>query len=1089
MKIAILTLDFDLRSAPLDDRTAFTLHWALLLRQHTGDSVTIFHASSPVVAAPELIPNGVQVVHIETPPAPAPTFPDVRARTLSAHIRERLHTFDIVYALDAHNLAFELLRERRFKRGSYPTVVTVLLDGTRLRASSAQRYYATLEQHATAFMERYSVAHSDFAAATSHFIVDYARKITDCTLPAETHVLGVPYRPVESIASLSTPPAFRHVIYYGRLDPESGLDYLIDGLRALYRQHRDTAERIESVVLLGSENPEQPRARHTLIKLSYGYGFTLKTTLTHEQALQYLIEQRQHALVIVPQTPGNTPYALMECAHIPDLHVIYPASGGILEMLESSAGAYLPDAPMLADKIAQAWHDPTHAAPPRRDAHAVNRRWLAFHERVREYHQRAVQAPAPLAAASVDVCIPYFNQPTFLPQVLRALERQTVQHFRVFVIDDGSTEPEARRVFDDMRATYAERGWIFERQANAFPGAARNHAARLGDADYLLFIDADDLAPPHFVARMLEAIHTSGDDSVIASTYRFQNDGYVIDDTGAMIAPPVMLYLPLGNDLIASQMDDVHGGPVLIIRRTVFDALGGYTEDKGIGYEDYELHVRVGLAGFRVDVLSETLHWYRQVDGGVSSSTNHYRNHMRVLRNYEARYDARGLYHLATSTQVSYAESKPLNEAIDYLNPLRLAMWRQRLGIDGDGSKRAPRFLGKARLNMLLIAPFFPYPLTSGGAIRVWNFIRAFGRHHDLTLISFYPIYMETIALPEVRRYLKSAYAVSHGEHPVPGMEAVTALVHERFSVDIVDIVRHIPTRMFDAAAFFQIHMSAYLAYIDTPYLMLDEQNIESDLAKQVASKAVEGPSVTENFQRASDADGLDAYERRLWRHFNIVSAVSQADKAVIEQRSGRSPHDTLLIDNGTDYTRMTPRARPDTDTVLFLGTLNYYPNIDAVFYFASEILPYLRRRHPTVKVLIAGRTPREDVIDVCRQHAMTLIDSPDSVPPVMWQSSATIVPLRYGGGTRLKILDSMALGVPVVSTTLGAAGLRGADGEHLLIRDDPLAFADAVHDVLSQRELWQKLSRSGRRLTVEHYNWDRLWSPLETRVRRDFGM
>jgi|GEM_PF-951990 len=1103
MKIAILTSEFYPHLAPHDDRTAFTLHWARLLQKHTKDEIAIFHALPEKWWTPRHTPTepywlegGIKVIPDLIDAHADRRWPNARPMAISDTLREKLPEFDIVYALDLNNLAYELLRQRRFHYAHYPTVVTVLLGGSVLRAMTESTYFSLITQHAEAFIERYSAEQSDFIVATSQFIVDYARNVTDWSLPAETHVLGTPFVSTQVAPTVEAAPRFKHLLYFGQTTAEFGLDHLIHGLGTLHRLYPAVTSQIESVILLGNENQYQPRARHTLIRLSYAYAFDLQTRFSFDEQMEFLRAHAGDSLVIVPPSPSNTPYTLLDAASITGLNLIYPASGGMPEMFEGDARqSYAADSVMMAQKIAAAWTTPPRTAAdlPYIDFDTINTRWLDFHAQVSRHHEHTMALALPVltqitANPAVDICVPYFNQPKYLPQMLQSLELQTVTNFQVIIIDDGSTDPEARRVFDDMRAKYSPRGWIFERQANAYPGAARNHAARLGNAEYIIFLDSDDVAPDYFVARLLEAIRTSGDDSVIASTYRFLGEDYPIGDDGKINVPPNMLYMPVGNDLVGSQMNDLYGGPTMIIRRNVFNALGGYTEIKGIGYEDYELHVRTGLAGYKVDALPDTLHWYRQLDGGVSTTTNQYRNHTRVTRYYDDRYDPLGLYHLATATHSVMKDAEIASETIDLAKPVLGKRWHARLGLGARTANRSNGASGGRRLNILMMAPYFPYPANSGGSIRVWEAIRYFGARHDITFVSFINYRTTRFDMSAITPYLKSAYTVPHNSRPVAEMDMLTDLIKQRVSGDLVEILKMIPSRNFDVAMFAHIYTTPYLAYVDAPFMVLDEQNIESELSEQVAQAGGQKPELTVNFTNELEtATGLRQYEQRIWRHFDLISAVSAHDKSIIDERSGRDPADTLVVDNGTSFTKMTPRARPDTNTILFLGTLNYYPNIDGMFYFVDEILPLIRQRNPSIKFFVVGRDPRQDIIELCKQPGITLFNTPKEIPPIMWRTSASIVPLRFGGGTRLKILDSMALGVPVVSTSLGFLGLHGEDGEHLLVRDDPQAFADSVNEVLTNRGLWQQLSENGRQLAVERYSWDSMWKPLEERMWGDF--
>ena len=183
---------------------------------------------------------------------------------------------------------------------------------------------------------------------------------------------------------------------------------------------------------------------------------------------------------------------------------------------------------------------------------------------------RPIRSPA--TSPAVTVCVPYFEAPAHLPEMLRSLERQTSSDFTVVVVDDGSHSEEARRAFDACAQRYAGRGWRFVHQANLHPGAARNRAAQESHTEFLLFLDSDDIAMPSMVERFLRAALLTGDDCLVAPNY-----GFLQDPEG----PCAFFYDPPGNSLIGSMADDMHGGSCIFVRREAFLSVGGFTELRG----------------------------------------------------------------------------------------------------------------------------------------------------------------------------------------------------------------------------------------------------------------------------------------------------------------------------------------------------------------------------------------------------------------------------------------------------------------------------------------------------------------------------
>jgi glycosyltransferase involved in cell wall biosynthesis len=218
----------------------------------------------------------------------------------------------------------------------------------------------------------------------------------------------------------------------------------------------------------------------------------------------------------------------------------------------------------------------------------------------------------------------------------------------------------------------------------------------------------------------------------------------------------------------------------------------------------------------------------------------------------------------------------------------------------------------------------------------------------------------------------------------------------------------------------------------------------------------------------------LQRFERRICRHADRVVCVSAADAAAIEQLDPALK--ACVIPNGVDTDfyqreRVTPLDLPSRSLV-FTGTLDFRPNVDAMLWFAQEVLPLLKMQVPEVRVYIVGQRPHAR-LDVLRADpAITITGAVDDTRPYITAASVYIVPLRMGGGTRLKLLEAMSLRAPVVSTTLGAEGFDVANGRELILADEPVHFARSIVKLMADRALAQALATAGRSFAVQRYDW-----------------
>jgi glycosyltransferase involved in cell wall biosynthesis len=193
------------------------------------------------------------------------------------------------------------------------------------------------------------------------------------------------------------------------------------------------------------------------------------------------------------------------------------------------------------------------------------------------------------------------------------------------------------------------------------------------------------------------------------------------------------------------------------------------------------------------------------------------------------------------------------------------------------------------------------------------------------------------------------------------------------------------------------------------------------------------------------------------------------------------------VIPNGVDthLHRPNPAVEPQANGLIYTGAATYYANYDAVAYFVREVWPLVRQRNPGARFTVTGSTRGVDVSDLAAQPGVHFSGYLPSVADAVRQHWALVVPLLSGGGTRLKILEAMALGTPVISTRKGAEGIHARSGEHLLIADSPAEMADAVCCLLADPVLRARLSRAGRALVEQEYDWSVIGGRLVNVIER----
>ncbi|HEY8086369.1 MAG TPA: glycosyltransferase, partial [Polyangiaceae bacterium] len=280
----------------------------------------------------------------------------------------------------------------------------------------------------------------------------------------------------------------------------------------------------------------------------------------------------------------------------------------------------------------------------------------------------------------------------------------------------------------------------------------------------------------------------------------------------------------------------------------------------------------------------------------------------------------------------------------------------------------------------------------------------------------------------------------------------------------------------FDVVHFELAPMAGYAAACaledrQRPLLCLDEHNIEYEIARRTA----EGDgSVVRRLYNTVEWRKVRREERHAWTHLDGCTVTSVRDQELLlsDEPSAR----TAVVPNGVDLEHFRPRTEaepgsPLPGTLLFFGAIDYYPNTDAVLFFLEDVFPRLIGRYPGLRFSVVGRQPPESVLARRCDH-VEITGLVDDVRPRIQAADVVVVPLRIGGGTRLKILEAMAMGKAVVSTTLGAEGLGVVGGRELLLADEPEAFAAQVARLLDDPLLARRIGDSARQFVASRFSW-----------------
>ena len=386
-------------------------------------------------------------------------------------------------------------------------------------------------------------------------------------------------------------------------------------------------------------------------------------------------------------------------------------------------------------------------------------------------------------------------------------------------------------------------------------------------------------------------------------------------------------------------------------------------------------------------------------------------------------------------------------------------------------------------MRILYITDYIPYPPVTGDLIRNYNLIRRVSEYHQVSLVGFtrnaelpenllavqaFCERLDTVPLPQRSKMSRIPGVL---RYLVAGVPFEFEFLYSEFLSE--KIKRIVSDFNFDIIQFEQSRMAPYLAALpaeDKSKRVLAFHNVAANQYKRI-SKIVQTP--VGRVRTWVYSQMLHSWEPRYARHFDRCITVSENDRSELLRANPNLKID--VISNGIDTKKHQPLELKLFNTkpsLLFVGSLGYAPNADGIVWFCKEILPRLRNEISDIQVWIVGISPPPEVTRLSSDE-VHVTGRVGNVVPYYEQCAISIVPLRAGGGTRLKILESMALGRPVVSTNIGCEGLEVVDGRHLLIGDSPEQFAHSIIRLLKDPTLYRQIAESARKLVADRYDWD----------------
>ncbi|SEG17009.1 Glycosyltransferase Family 4 [Bryocella elongata] len=395
-------------------------------------------------------------------------------------------------------------------------------------------------------------------------------------------------------------------------------------------------------------------------------------------------------------------------------------------------------------------------------------------------------------------------------------------------------------------------------------------------------------------------------------------------------------------------------------------------------------------------------------------------------------------------------------------------------------------------MKILWASPFFLHPTDRGAQIRSLGTLRELHKRHEIHFAALNDP-ANTEGPERAGEYSTTQTVVSHVAPKRGSLGMVPQLVASLWEQVPLAVSRYASERLRSviaakmASEHFDSIVCDFLACApnmpDLSRTVLFEHNVEATIWQRHASQA--GNPLKQWFF-TQQAQRMEMYERNVCRSSRAVIAVSDLDARRMQQIFGVSNVASVPTGVDLDYFRQ-PVTSPKRQGLVFVGSMDWLPNIDAVRFFLGQVFPLILAQRPGTTFTIAGREPTAEIRELAAAvPGVTVTGTVPDIRPYLWESAVSVVPIRIGGGTRLKIYECMAAGLPTVSTTVGAEGLTYNDGKDILIADEPAKFAAACLRLLEQREAAMETAANALELVEQSFSWSAIGRVFEAILERN---
>jgi sugar transferase (PEP-CTERM/EpsH1 system associated) len=392
-------------------------------------------------------------------------------------------------------------------------------------------------------------------------------------------------------------------------------------------------------------------------------------------------------------------------------------------------------------------------------------------------------------------------------------------------------------------------------------------------------------------------------------------------------------------------------------------------------------------------------------------------------------------------------------------------------------------------MRILFLTSRLPYPPNRGDRLRAYHFLREMSREHQVTLLSFIADDTETGHIGPLRPFCEDVQLVHRAAWQstiTTGLQIWRPLpfqsLYYRSPIMTGAVDRLLARRKFDAVYVHLFRMAQYVAHRKNLYRILDlTDNISGEIERSLPYR--------DAFWRLVyrlELPRIRRYEREILRRFNETWLISEAERRQLLR--DRTDDTVRVMPNGVDTQRYRPAGvPPKRPTLIFVGHMGVFHNVDAAEHLVHDILPRVRESFPAVELNLVGAEPAERVRRLAATPGVSVTGHAPDLNAELNRATVFVAPLRFSAGIQNKVLEAMAAGLPVITTNFVNAGIQAQDGQHLILADDLAATTAAIAALLRDAELRRRIGREAREFVVRRFRWEEVLDRMNA-IERQIG-